>query len=173
MKSLKYVTRLFLFGLMSSVAQVVCFAQEGGHVAKTSEKIAQLQAEDPHGFVLTITAVLVVFTALVMLATVFTLVGKAMHNFATRDKSAKPKKKAKKQKSKAKAGQAPAEASVAISMALTQELRTRNDEVMVAISMALHSEMECQHDEESYALTIVPRPTQWNARSLSMRQYNY
>ncbi len=171
MKQYRSLTRTAFIGLMLLLSQAYALAQTAGQ----SDKIARLKVEDPNGFVLTITAVLVVFSALITLAIVFTSVGKLMQKFSgeTAQQGQAPKK-AESKKPKKVSKNAPSEdVSVAISMALTQELQARSEDVVVAIAMALREELECQHDEESYCLTIQHRPTQWNARSQSMRQYDY
>ncbi len=168
MKQFKSLTRFASAGLVFLLSQAYAFAQQ---TAGQSDKIARLKAEDPNGVVLTITAVLVVFSALVTLAIVFTGVGKLMQAF---DKKKEQKPKAKTSKPKKMSRKAPPkDASIAISLALTQELQARSGDVIAAIAMALREELECQHDDESYCLTIQHRPTQWNARSQAMRQYDY
>ncbi len=168
MKQLTYLKRSALLGLMLCLSQAYALAQTAGQ----SDKIARLKAEDPNGFVLTITAVLVVFSALITLAIVFTSVGKLMQKLSA-DKGQKPKKAETKKPRKVSKNAPSQDVSVAISMALTQELQARSGDVIAAIAMALREELECQHDEESYCLTIQPRPTQWNERSQSMRKYDY
>ncbi len=168
MKQYRSLKRTALISIMLLLSQAYALAQTAGQ----SEKIARLKAEDPNGFVLTITAVLVVFSALITLAIVFTSVGKLMQKFSE-EKGQKPKKSETKKAKKVSKKAPSKDESVAISMALTQELQARSGDVIAAIAMALREELECQHDEESYCLTIQQRPTQWNARSQSMRQYDY
>lgn len=134
----------------------------------------ELLVNDANGFILTSTAVLVVFSALVMLVIVFSLTGRLMHRLSQR--------KAKDSKSSTHAGCSPSsssaapngEAMVAIALALDAARHEASDETVVAISMALRTYLEQQHDQESFVLTLNPyRRTAWNARSLGMRQYNY
>ena len=109
---------------------------------------------------MTFTAVLVVFSALVMLVLVFRLLGRFFES------SKEPKKASTATAAptfiSSSSSQPSGEALVAISLALQQSLGGHPGEVAAAISLALRSELE-QHDAESYVLTIRHRPTQWNA----------
>ena len=123
------------------------------------EKVLRLQEQDPAGLIMTFTAVLVVFSALVMLVLVFRLLGRFFES------SKEPKKASTATvapTSISSSSQPSGEALVAISLALQQSLGGHPGEVAAAISLALRCELE-QHDAESYVLTIRHRPTQWNA----------
>ncbi|WP_277086429.1 OadG family protein [Porphyromonas catoniae] len=124
------------------------------------EKVLRLQEQDPAGLIMTFTAVLVVFAALVMLVLVFRLLGQFFES------SKNPKKASTTTAVPASvspsSSQPSGEALVAISLALQQSLGGQPSEVAAAISLALRCELE-QHDAESYVLTIRHRPTQWNA----------
>ena len=124
------------------------------------EKVLRLQEQDPAGLIMTFTAVLVVFSALVMLVLVFRLLGRFFES------SKEPKKASTATVAptsiSSSSSQPSGEALVAISLALQQSLGGQPDEVAAAISLALRCELE-QHDAESYVLTIRHRPTQWNA----------
>ena len=124
------------------------------------EKVLRLQEQDPAGLIMTFTAVLVVFAALVMLVLVFRLLGRFFES------SKEPKKAstatAAPTSISSSSSQPSGEALVAISLALQQSLGGHPGEVAAAISLALRCELE-QHDAESYVLTICHRPTQWNA----------
>ena len=124
------------------------------------EKVLRLQEQDPAGLIMTFTAVLVVFSALVMLVLVFRLLGRFFES------SKEPKKAstatAVPTSISSSSSQPSGEALVAISLALQQSLGGHPGEVAAAISLALRCELE-QHDAESYVLTICHRPTQWNA----------
>lgn len=124
------------------------------------EKVLRLQEQDPAGLIMTFTAVLVVFSALVMLVLVFRLLGRFFES------SKEPKKAstatAAPTSIPSSSSQPSGEALVAISLALQQSLGGHPSEVAAAISLALRCELE-QHDAESYVLTIRHRPTQWNA----------
>jgi Oxaloacetate decarboxylase, gamma chain. len=108
--------------------------------AKTNSEI--MKEKDPHGWVLTLISVSVVFCALFILSIIFNLVGYFSRKAS--EKSSKP----------AKAGEMTPEVAAAISMALQQEL---GGEVHAAIALALHSYLnDTVHDAESFILTIKP-----------------
>ncbi len=126
--------------------------------AKTNNQI--MKEKDPHGWVLTLISVSVVFIALTILAFIFGWIGNANRKAAA-PKAAKHSKKN---------GNMSPEVAAAISMALSQEF---GGEVYAAIAMALD---DCLggggvHDEESFVITI--RPTQnsnWNDKTQNFRQ---
>lgn len=124
------------------------------------EKSADMAVKDPHGAIITLVSVTVVFIALVILYFAYTLTGKLMSgeisiNEIFRKLSRKPayilpwcRFIAPK---KPKCTPTPEEAA-AISMALDQEL---NGETYAAIAMALHQHLnDTVHDMESYIITI-------------------
>lgn len=139
-----------------------------GHVAVAQETAPgdDLTAQDPHGWVLTLTSVSVVFLALVSLIIVFTVIGRlfskrtvqagSVPTFGVASPPASPRLSA--------------EAEVAVAMALRQWQAERDAEIMAVIALALDAELNVQHDQESFTLTIQRRATQWNARSLGLRQ---
>lgn len=98
-----------------------------------------LQISDPHGLIITLVSITVVFTALVVLYFAYSLIGKILNkNLSV------PKKR--------KGSNPTEEEAAAIAMALDQEL---NGEVYAAIGMALHQYMnDTVHDTESYIITI-------------------
>ena len=105
-------------------------------------KSAEMMEKDPHGAIITLVSVSVVFVALVILYFAYTLVGKAINS------SWKPSLT----KSKPHKGVPSAEEAAAIALALDQEM---NGEVYAAISLALHQYMnDTVHDMESYIITI-------------------
>lgn len=98
-----------------------------------------LQVSDPHGLIITIVSVAVVFSALVVLYFAYSLIGKILNK-----KVVLPKKISGRNPSE--------EEAVAIAMALDQEL---NGEIYAAIGLALHQYMnETVNDTESYIITI-------------------
>ena len=98
-----------------------------------------LQVSDPHGLIITIVSVAVVFSALVVLYFAYSLIGKILNK-----KVVLPKKISGRNPSE--------EEAVAIAMALDQEL---NGEIYAAIGLALHQYMnETVHDTKSYIITI-------------------
>ena len=143
---------------LSGAATGTVWAQN--RTTELPEKVLRLQEQDPAGLIMTFTAVLVVFAALVMLVLVFRLLGQFFES------SKNPKKASTTTAvpaSVSPSSQPSGEALVAISLALQQSLGGQPGEVAAAISLALRSELE-QHDAESYVLTIRHRQTQWNAR---------
>lgn len=117
--------------------------------ASVLEKSADMAEKDPHGVIITLVSVSVVFTALVVLYFAYNFIGKissGQWKLPERKKKAKPTAKGE--------GPTPEEAA-AIAMALDQEL---NGEVYAAISMALHQYLnDTVHDNESYMITIKRR----------------
>ena len=113
-------------------------------------KSAAMAERDPHGAIITLVSVSVVFVALIVLYFAYTFIGKLSSGEV---KLRMPKKK---EASKpAKGGPTPEEAA-AIALALDQEM---NGEVYAAIGMALHQYMnDTVHDMESYIITIRRRP---------------
>lgn len=128
--------------------------------AKTNSQI--MKEKDPHGWVLTLISVSVVFIALTILAFIFGWIGNANKKTAApkATKAAKPSKKN---------GNMTPEIAAAISMALSQEF---GGEVYAAIAMALDDYLGGGiHDEESFVITI--RPSQngnWNDKTQNFRQ---
>lgn len=109
------------------------------------EKSAEMAEKDPHGVIITLVSVSVVFTALVLLYYAYTFVGKAVNG------GFKPKKKVRKAPA-GKSGVPTAEEAAAIALALDQEM---NGETYAAIGLALHQYLnDTVHDMESYIITI-------------------
>lgn len=138
-----------------------------------SMRSAQLKETDPSGLILTFTAVSVVFLALILLVVVFKSIGKLLIYLAKRSEtqagvsssvSATPHPSAK----ESRCGDAVA---IAIALSLAQERVSLSNEAMAALGFALHQYGVDCHDHESYRLTIRHRPTQWNDKSLCIRQY--
>ena len=102
-------------------------------------KSAEMAARDPHGMIITLVSIAVVFTALAVLYLAYSLIGKAVNGrkYPATDKGPSQ------------------EEAAAIAMALDQEL---NGEVYAAIAMALHQHLnDTVHDKESYRITIKRR----------------
>ena len=149
---------LLSIGLSLETVPMVAWAQDHPQL---SEKVQKLAERDPAGGIMTFTAVLVVFLALLMLVLIFRGIGMF---FQTRNTSQKGAQTAPQKASAPRSTGTPSsEALVAISLALQSAVETP-DEVAAAIALALRSELETQHDQESYVLTIRHRPTMWNAR---------
>lgn len=109
-------------------------------------KSAEMAARDPHGIIITVVSVAVVFMALVVLYFAYTFVGKAVNGkFDWKSLACRFKRKAAK-------GAPSEEEAAAIAMALDQEL---NGETYAAIGLALHQYLnDTVHDNESYIITI-------------------
>ena len=109
-------------------------------------KSAEMAARDPHGIIITVVSVAVVFTALVVLYFAYTFVGKAVNGkFDWKSLACRFKRKSAK-------GAPSEEEAAAIAMALDQEL---NGETYAAIGLALHQYLnDTVHDNESYIITI-------------------
>ena len=109
-------------------------------------KSAEMAARDPHGIIITVVSVAVVFTALVVLYFAYTFVGKAVNGkFDWKSLACRFKRKAAK-------GAPSEEEAAAIAMALDQEL---NGETYAVIGLALHQYLnDTVHDNESYIITI-------------------
>ncbi len=112
-------------------------------ISNTSTKSEMLAQRDPHGFIMTLTAVAVVFGALLLLYMVFGILG----DFNSGKYSLK---KAFKRTGKGK--ETDAETAAAIAMALNDEF---SEEVYAAIGLALEECLnDTVHDQESYIITI-------------------
>ena len=121
----------------------------GGSLETGAQKVAR---EDPHGWILTLVSVSVVFFALMLLWWLFAaLFGQ------------------KKKKAPASKGMNP-EVAAAISMALQSEF---GSEVYAAIGLALHEYLQdTVHDNESFIITIRPSEgSQWASKSQGFRRY--
>ncbi len=130
--------------------------------------IQQLKDADPYGFVLTLTAVGVVFTVLTLLIVFFKSIGKLMFSFAQRDKQkdtqiATPPSAQSRDK----------ELAVAISLALASNKANLDGAVAACIALSLMDYTNSLHDHESYKLTIRSRATQWNNHQYSLRKHPY
>ncbi len=113
---------------------------------------------DPHGFTLSLVAVLVVFSALIVLFLVYSLSGAVFTGrFKSRGKKSSPKT-------------ADAETAAAIAMALS--LCSGGDEVPAAIAAALHLYLsESVHDPEPGFVTIRrDLPSTWGDKSHLFRK---
>lgn len=108
-------------------------------------KSAEMAEKDPHGAIITLVSVSVVFVALIVLYFAYTFIGKLSSGGI---KFRMPKK----EKAAVTKGAPEGEIAAAIALALDQEM---NGEVYAAISMALHQYLnDTVHDNESYIITI-------------------
>ena len=109
-------------------------------------KSAAMAERDPHGAIITLVSVCVVFVALIVLYFAYTFIGKLSSGEV---KLRMPKKKEAPKPAK---GGPTLEEAAAIALALDQEM---NGEVYAAIGMALHQYLnDTVHDMESYIITI-------------------
>lgn len=109
-------------------------------------KSAEMAVKDPHGAIITLVSVSVVFVALIVLYFAYSFIGKLSSGKISLKLPNKAKKEA------AAAGVPTGEEAAAIAMALDQEM---NGEVYAAISLALHQYLnDTVHDNESYIITI-------------------
>lgn len=131
--------------------------------AKTKSQI--MKEQDPHGFVLTLIAVMVVFAALLILAFIFGWIGNANKRALSPEKKERPKKKAKADTR----GKLSPEVAAAITMALSREF---GGEVYAAIALALDDYLSGGiHDIESMILTIKPsQSSNWADKTQNFRQ---
>ena len=105
-------------------------------------KSAEMADKDPHGLIITLVSVSVVFAALILLYFAYTLIGMSTNGRIS----------LKRREYKNEAEKPTDEVAAAIAMALDQEL---NGEVYAAIGLALHQHFnDSVHDEESYIITI-------------------
>lgn len=118
---------------------------------QTSEKVlaksAEMMEKDPHGAIITLVSVTVVFTALLILWGAYSFIGKLSSG-----QIKLPERKKKAPVVKPIVGKTDDEVAAAIALALDQEM---NGEVYAAIGTALHLYMnDTVHDLESYVITI-------------------
>ena len=110
-------------------------------------KSAEMAARDPHGLIITLVSVAVVFSALVILYFAYTFIGKAINGKFDFRRCFRSCRKAS-ASDKCPSG----EEAAAIALALDQEL---NGEAYAAIAMAMHLYLnDSVHDTESYIITI-------------------
>lgn len=109
-------------------------------------KSAEMAVKDPHGAIITLVSVSVVFVALIVLYFAYSFIGKLSSGKISLKLPEKEKKET------VATGVPTGEEAAAIAMALDQEM---NGEVYAAISMALHQYLnDTVHDNESYIITI-------------------
>ena len=106
-------------------------------------KSADMAARDPHGAIITLVSISVVFCALIALFFAYTLIGKISSGGFSRTKR------------QPETGTPTSEEAAAIALALDQEM---NGETYAVIGLALHQYLnETVHDQESYIITIKRR----------------
>lgn len=123
-----------------------------------NEKILNFEKHDSSGFGMSITAMTVVFTGLILLFLSFKFVGKIAVNMS--DRNAK------------KANKTQIEKSTMTKNVITGD---NNNEEIVAIAMALHEHLADVHDVEEMVLTfkeIGESTSPWAAKAFGLRQFN-
>ena len=140
--------RAIIFDDIHTTAPTPGSYNAGGSLETGAQRVAR---EDPHGWILTLVAVSVVFFALMLLWWLFAVL------FGKRKKKGPVSK-----------GMSP-ETAAAITMALQSEF---GSEVYAAIGMALHQYLQdTVHDNESFIITIRPSEgSQWASRSQGFRR---
>ena len=124
---------------------------------------AQAMAEkDPHGFILSLVAVSVVFSALAILWFLFWL-------FFDRPAKKKARAAAAPVKAKAKAGEPSDEIAAVIALAMDME---QGGDVYAAIALAMDLYFnDTVHDAESFVLTLRPKEgSDWNDKKQNFRK---
>ena len=110
-------------------------------------KSAEMAARDPHGLIITLVSVAVVFSALVILYFAYTFIGKAVNGKIDFRRCFRSCRKASSSDVRPSG-----EEAAAIALALDQEL---NGEAYAAIALAMHQYLnDTVHDTESYIITI-------------------
>lgn len=121
---------------------------------------------DPHGYIMSLTAVAVVFSALIILFICYSITGNIMSGkWKFKLPKRAPKKAAERRGTSSVKEE---EVAVAIAMALEKEF---GNEVQAAIGMALHRYFtESIHDNESFVITIKPAASKWAERQSTFRK---
>ena len=114
-----------------------------------NEKQEKFALHDASGIGMAITAMLVVFSGLIILYVSFRLLGLGMQS----------KKSTETSKTETMTENQP-----------VTKAEGKEGEVYAAIAMALHEEMNNVHDQESGVLTITRRTSAWNAKHLMLRK---
>lgn len=136
-----------------------------------SDRLAQLRLTDPNGFVLTMTAVMVVFLALALLIVFFKCLGRFMQSISKRNEPQTSTSTLYATPSE-RGTQPSGEVAVAVAMALRAH-QVPSAEVAAAIALSVEDFLCNSHDHESYKLTIRSRSTQWNHRGQMLRRSPY
>lgn len=134
-----------------------------------ASKSDQMAERDPHGWILTLVSVSVVFSALAILWFFFWLLFERPAKKRSLDSARDDKKSARKgnpvisTKAKGRMEKSTPDAEVAAAIALALDMEESGD-VYAAIALALHLELSATaHDAESFVLTIRPTPhSAWN-----------
>lgn len=129
-----------------------------GLLTTGADRVAQT---DPHGFILTLVSVSVVFAALLILYFIYSLIGR----ICSKDKMPKPSLAFLKREKGSED-----EIAAAIAMALEAE-RGLGSETEAAIATALHLYLSgSAHDAESGIITITHRNGGWDDKKVNFRK---
>ena len=140
-----------------------------------ASKAEAMKEKDPHGGILSLVAVTVVFSALAILWFLFWLFfdRPAKKAAAAKNQPPKPKKEKKSKKAAAVAQLKPGEVSdeVAAVIALAMDMEQGGDDY-AAIAMAMHLYFsDAVHDAESFVLTMRPKDASaWNDKKQIFRK---
>jgi hypothetical protein len=140
-----------------------------------ASKAEAMKEKDPHGGILSLVAVTVVFSALAILWFLFWLFfdRPAKKAAAAKNQPPKPKKEKKSKKAAALAPAKPGEVSdeIAAVIALAMDMEQGGDDY-AAIAMAMHLYFsDAVHDTESFVLTMRPKDgSAWNDKKQIFRK---
>ena len=130
--------------------KATAITQGNFNTRESNNNIEDFHIHDPHGFAIALLAMLVVFSALILLYICFKLFGKVSQSKVTDPAVASP--------------------AAALSAADSDENKGGDDEVIAAIAMALYQHLNA-HDSESGVLTFNrDTHTAWSSKAAMMRQ---
>lgn len=134
---------------------------------RIQQRSAELAGKDPHGWIMTLTAVSVVFSALIILAVCYHILGYFNGGKGAEKLTAWRRARAERKAGRQAGNQGNPEVAAAIAMALKAH---NGGETEAAIACAMHLYLsETVHDKESYVLTICRSNSQWNAKGQNFR----
>jgi len=144
----------------TETAEPTPLSVNGKHNQKT--RAEAIKAMDPHGWILTVVSVAIVFSALMILLLIYTFSGNI---FSGKIQFKLPERK---KKAPAKDAALTPEVAAAIAMALDAE---NGGEQEAAIAMALHLYLsEAVHDVEPGIITFAEASPAWKDRTLGFRR---
>lgn len=142
----------------------------GSVASAESTRSMALRESDPSGIVLTLTAVTVVFSALILLVIVFKGIARLLAMLSERAERQKVRLKGQTTTTPRARSLAGNEEAIAISLALQSRAQDLEKEAVVALSLALAMHQKGDvHDNESYRQTIRHRPSLWHSKYQAMR----
>ncbi|MBO8481877.1 hypothetical protein B5F83_04755 [Muribaculum sp. An289] len=133
-------------------------SQNGDPEAETKSQI--MARTDPHGWIISLTSMSVVFTSLIVLFLIFKLIGKLSVKYMKTGKNKEKTAAVHNSHPKVSAKGGNDEVAAAIAMAIEKEFGAETE---AAIALALHLHLNSYvHDQESFVITIKPRMTFWS-----------